>query len=70
MRQQEARALLAQVENKKPEIPIFKTVDSVQRIRIVYAFYVCGMLYEFDTLEQAILKRQAILESQEPNTIQ
>lgn len=70
MRQQEAKALLTQVETKVAELPIFKTVDSIQHIRVVYAFYCCGMLYEFDTLEQAILKRQAILESQEPNIIQ
>lgn len=68
MRQQEAKVLLTQIENKTPDIPIFKTVDSVQRIRIVYAFYAAGVLHEFDSLELAIELRQEILDSQEPNT--
>lgn len=44
-----------------PDIPIFRTVDSAQRIRIVYAFWCCGILYEFDTREQAEKARDSLL---------
>lgn len=36
-----------------PPMPIFKTVDSAQGVRIVYAFWCCGILYERDTYEEA-----------------
>ena len=44
-----------------PDIPIFRTVDSAQRIRVVYAFWCCGLLYEFDTREQAEKARGNLL---------
>ena len=49
------------MENTTPELPIFKTVDSAQRIRIVYAFYAASILHEFDTREEAEEARQKML---------